>query len=242
MGSRKTFIALMLLIASVAASAQVRTMHYNIIYKWGFIEKVAGHGTMHLSMRGNTLTGTLDGHSIPWGGRLYSVADTLVSTFTPSGKSFAQTVLYRNGWYTKPEVGTSTVGLLASPDNYRTISGRGSLDASDATMEAVTITCDMLGFFHLVQVIDFEALEAGTTLTVPIRYKNGTFSGEVKIVYNGTVNRPGGRAYDVVFNYSYKGQLSSYPVQAYVDARSRVVLSAAAHLLIGDLEMVYAPA
>ncbi len=243
MGTKKFIFSLIAAFASIAAfsaSAQTSVMRYNIVYKWGFIEKVAGHGTVRLAMNGNQLHATLDGHSIPWGGRLYSVADTLVTSFTQSGNSFVQNVSYRNGWYTKPEAGAPTADLLASPANYRTINGKGTLDASDATMEAVTITCDMLGFFHLAQVINFDALKPGSTLTVPIHYTNGN-SEQVRITYNGTLERPTGKAYDVVFNYSYRGQLSGYPVQTVVDADSRVVLSAASHLLIGDLEMVYVP-
>lgn len=234
-------IAAIASVAAFTASAQSTAMNYNITYKWGFIEKVAGHGTVRMNMDGNTLSATLDGHSIPWGGRLYSVADTLVSTFTPSGNSYVQNVVYQNGWYTKPEVGAPTADLLASPANYRTINGQGTLDASDATMEAITITCDMLGFFHLAQVLDFEAIPQGSSITVPIHYKDGS-AERVLISYNGIANTPAGRAYDVVFNYSYNGQLSEYPVHTMVAADSRVVLSAAAHLLIGDLEMVYTPA
>lgn len=226
--------------ASPADSPDSVALTYDVIYKWGFIEKVAGHGHVKMVMDQDTLRGSLDGHSIPWGGRIYTVADTLETVIRNAPGGITQNVLYANGWYSKPLAGSASGADLSDPANYRTTSGAGELSASSATIEAVTITTDMIGFFYLCRLLDFGSMTEGQVTTLPVSYQGGA-DRKLEITYNGTSESAGTQVYDVVFNYSYNGQMSEYPVSCLVDKKSRIPMSVSAKLLIGHMEMVYSP-
>ena len=42
---------------------------YKVNYHWGLINTTAAYGTVRLDATGNSLTASLNGHSITWGGR-----------------------------------------------------------------------------------------------------------------------------------------------------------------------------
>lgn len=225
-------------VAAAAVATPVDTLRYNIVYKWGFIEKTAGAGVVTLKIEGDTLYGTLTGKSIPWGGRLYQVNDTLHTVMTGSDGVYAQHVLYENGWYTKPLVGEDIADIKQNPADYWNIAGQGTLNADAATKEAVTITADMLGFYYLAKVFDFSRMEMGQTLTVPISRDGKPFK-KLEVTYNGLTTVEGIDAYDLTFNYTYDGQMSAYPVSAKVSVDGGIPLSIAAELIIGHMEMNY---
>ena len=214
---------------------------YKVNYRWGFINTTAAYGTVRLDATGNSLTASLDGHSISWGGRQYTVSDTLkVITMPGRGPLYArQNVLYRAGWYAKP-----VVSMLNSPSynprdpaNYRTISGQGTLSASSRTMEAVGISCDMLGIFYLFRYMNFTALQPGQTLLMSVNMPR-TGMQHAMITYLGTDQYKGSPSYKVRFEYTYMGVRSGYPVTCQVERSSRIPLLISASLDIGRMEMI----
>ena len=68
-----------------AVSLVDETLTYDIIYKWGFINKVAGYATLSLRNDGNLYRATLYGRNAPWANRIYMLRDTLYSTMTKQG-------------------------------------------------------------------------------------------------------------------------------------------------------------
>lgn len=198
---------------------------YKVNYHWGLINTTAANGTVRLEATGNSLTASLDGHSISWGGRQYTVSDTLkVITMPGRGPLYArQNVLYRAGRYSKP-----LVSLLSSPAynpgdpaNYRTISGQGTLSASPKTMEAVGISCDMLGIFYLFRYMDFTALQPGQTLLMSVNMPR-TGMQHAMITYLGPDQYQDSPSYKVRFEYTYRGVRSGYPVTCQVERSSRI--------------------
>lgn len=214
---------------------------YKVNYHWGLINTTAAYGTVRLDATGNSLTASLNGHSISWGGRQYTVSDTLkVITMPGRGALYArQNVLYRAGWYSKP-----VVSLLDNPSyhpldlaNYRNLNGAGTLSASPKTMEAVGISCDMLGIFYLFRYMDFTALQPGQTLLMSVNMPR-TGMQHAMITYLGPDQYQGIPSYKVRFEYTYRGVRSDYPVTCQVERSSRIPLLISASLDIGRMEMI----
>ncbi len=238
---KKTFLALIFgAAAAVGASAQVsipyQEIPYEVHYKWGLIDVMIAHGRATVATDGNRFSATLDGNSIPWEGRVFCVSDTLRAEMTPvAGGLSSEQVTYQNGWYLKPKV-TQFRSNAFSPDdpaNYKNILGQGSLNASGETMEAITITSDMLGLFYYFHEIDFESMQPGQTVTIPI---SGGFARNVDVTFNGA----DGDVYDVTFQYSYEGAPSGYPVHAQVSAATRLPVQMSASLPVGHVTLLQA--
>lgn len=209
------------------------TFEYSVQYKWGFIDVAIGNAVAHVSINNDNLSGTLAGHSIPWEGRIFSVGDTIQANMTPT----TQTNTYINGWYRKPHV-DQTVDTN-NPANYRTIQGQGTLNASGSTIEAITITAQMIGLFYYAQVLDFDSMSPGDKTTINIT-SQGLSPETLVITYNG-INQehgtPTDQVYDITFEYSYNGEMSNYPVECKISTTDRVPVYFAADLKIGHVDM-----
>ena len=164
----------------------------------------------------------------------------LIITMPGRGALYArQNVLYRAGWYSKP-----VVSLLDNPSynpldpaNYRNLNGAGTLSASPKTMEAVGISCDMLGIFYLFRYMDFTALQPGQTLLMSVNMPR-TGMQHAMITYLGPDQYQGIPSYKVRFEYTYRGVRSDYPVTCQVERSSRIPLLISASLDIGRMDMI----
>ena len=239
---KKTILLLFALVATLTGMAQVQLPYqelpYTVHYHWGLVDVNIGHGKVTLSSQGNQFNATLDGNTIPWEGRIFCVSDTLNATMSPGTPYSRETVDYENGWYLKPKVMEyRSDGFQASnPANYKNIAGQGQLDADAQTMEAVTVTADMLGMFYYFHEIDFDGMSAGQQVTIPI---DGGYAQSVTVTYNGLSNFGGYSTYSVSFEYTYQGAATGYAVQAQVDRSSRIPVLLSAELAIGHVEMIY---
>lgn len=244
---KKMLLALCALIAFGASAITIppETYSFRINYHLGFINKTAGYGEVKICADNDTFHGDLHGASINWNGRVYSVTDTLVARMTPSDSSplDRETVVKRAGWYFKPLYSQLESGQFdkALPANHKTINGGGTLDASDATMEAVNITSNMLAMFYYFRQIPFPELSAGHTYHIVI--DDPANPGDyVDIGYEGLsqYNWLGNKVptYKIVFEYSYRGTSSNYPVTCQVSRDTRLPLLFEASLPIGRLQMI----
>lgn len=239
---KKTILLLIAFVAALTGSAQVQIpyqeLSYNVHYHFGIVDVNIGHDMVTLSSQGNQFNATLDGNTIPWEGRIFCVSDTLNATMSPGSPVSRERVDYENGWYLKPKVMEyRSEGFVASnPANYKNIQGLGNLDADPQTMEAVTVTADMLGMFYYFHEIDFGSMSPGQQITIPIE---GGYSQFATVTYNGLSSYGGYATYSVTFEYSYQGVSSGYPVQAQVDRSSRIPVLLSADLAIGHVEMIY---
>lgn len=225
--------------AVAAVQIPLTTTTYDVFYHWGIINKLAGHGYATYQSSGNSFYGQMEGHSIPWSGRIYTVQTSLSCNFTPDGgEASEETVNSMQGKYTKPFVGRNP---QRTP--YKTIYGAGTLDASEQTMEAVTIMSDMLSIFYYAHEIDFRAMQPGHRLTIPI-VRDGNRQ-TLYITYNGTAlfsyNGYSTRAYEIVFQYTFNGAPDKYPVKCLIDCNTLAPVEFSANLLIGKVEMKYVP-
>ncbi|MBD5233626.1 MAG: DUF3108 domain-containing protein [Bacteroidales bacterium] len=241
---KRLFFAGMLALAAFGASAQInipfQQINYKVHYHWGVVDVNIANGTATIQTDGDNFSATLNGNSIPWGGRIFCVSDTLQATMTPNPSGLSsEHVNYQNGWYMKPRKDEySGAGFTANCGiPYKNIVGEGNLNASDNTMEAITITSDMLAMFYYFREIDFESMNPGQSLTIPI---SGGFANEVTLTYNGRSEDTslGSPVYSVDYEYAYHGAPSGYPVHSEVDVYSRLPLLISAQLPVGHVEMI----
>lgn len=243
----KRFVLCALCAIALSATAQVSIPHqeigYNVHYHWGPVDVHIAHGTVEMGTDGERFTATLDGNSIPWNGRVFCISDTLVADMSPqAGGLSRESVSYETGWYMKPKVREYRSGNFnpTDPANYRNIAGDGNLSASANTMEAITVTSDMLGMFYYFNEMDFENMARGTRTVIPIA---GGYSTEVAVTYLGqnTYIADGVQyaTYEVEFEYSYEGAMSGYEVHAQVAQEGRIPVLLSASLPVGHVEMIY---
>lgn len=218
------------------------TLRYDAEYHLGIVRITAGRAEINVNLDGDMFSGTFNGQSIPWHDRIYAISDTLRASMTKTAGLSLEKVVYENGWYTKPKVKQLTSGKYDSrkPKNYKTIYGQGELDASNGTMEAVTITADMLSLFYYFKEIDFAAMKRGQTIRIPVTLPDGDIQ-HVVITYKGADNFNDHKTYKVVFEYSYHGQMANYPVTCQIDQDSRIPLLFSANIKIGHIELVLNP-
>lgn len=216
-------------------------LSYEARYHCGFIKIDAGEAHIGLSLNGNRYMATLNGQSVPIGGRVYAISDTICSTMTNNGSGLShETVTYENGWYAKPHAHGSNVPKLNfnNPDDYKNINGGGDLDASSETMEAVTVSTDMLAMFYYFQQFDYDALQPGQTIELTVNLPDGD-TQQVAVTYVGEDSFDGHTTHKLTFNFSYHGVMTDYPVTAQVDATTKLPLLFAADIKIGHIELVY---
>lgn len=224
--------------AAVGASAQVtipyQEIPYDVHYHWGLIDVMIAHGRATIQTDGNEFRATLDGNSIPWEGRVFCVSDTLNAEMIPQAEGLPrERVTYQNGWYLKPRVMQFNSGAFHPDDpvNYKNILGQGELDASGETMEAITVTSDMLALFYYFRAIDFERMSPGQQLFIPAE---GGFARGVTVTYNGMTDGK----YTVDFQYTYDGAPSGYTVQCQIEPWSRVPALMTASLPVGHVSLI----
>lgn len=243
---KKLFALLMIIGGWQLSMAQVdipwQEITYNVNYHWGFIDVNIARGTVTVSTDGNTFNGTLDGSSIPWEGKIICVSDTLRANMAMDNGSWKESVKYQSGWYRHTPVGVyHTAGY--TPDNpayFKNISGAGNYAASGDSMEAITVTSDMLGMYYFAHALDFESMEPGQSITIPIE---GRYAYQVVITYQGKdIYFADGNSYpcyNCSFEYSYGDKMSGFPVDCKISTSSRIPLFLSASLPVGRVEMLY---
>lgn len=241
-----TVFMLVTMLGAAMAKAQMyiprQVIPYTVNYKWGIIDVNIASGTVTFQSDADGFYGTLDGVSIPWEGRIICVSDTLQGSMSAFGDTFRENVAYQSGWYRHPPVDyfRSSGYNSANPAFYKNIAGQGCYDASDDSMEAITVTADMLGMYYLAHAIDFDRMQPGGNINVLI---DGPYSRQLQITYNGTGNYSANgithNTYDCTFQYGYEGSMSGFSIDCKIDVDSRILLYISASLPVGRVEMLY---
>ena len=217
---------------------------YNVNYHWGIIDVNIAHGTVKYQCDGTNFSGTLDGVSIPWEGHVILVSDTLKTRMTPGTPYSHEKVVYQSGWYRRPPAKyfRSENYDAANPANYKNIAGQGSYSASSNSMEAITITSDMIAMFYYAKEINFESLSQNQVITIPI---DGVYAQEVKVTYLGKssyeIENTQYPTYNIMYEYTYQGKMSGYQVHMRVRQTDRLPIFISASLPVGKVEMIYNP-
>lgn len=224
------------------------TLHYNVMFKWGLINKKAGEATLSLQHGPDMYHARLTAHSAPWADRIYKVRDTLIGrmayeNFTPlyyekiahEGNEHKHDVVT----YDYSEVGTVR-GICT-----RRVFKRDVLHIDEQReMTAENRAVDMLTSFYYMRSLPFQDWTPGQTESIDI------FSGKQKelltIRYLGIDNvesvRGESPAYHVRFIFtSGGGRKSSDDMDAWIaTSADRTPLKLEGKLPVGKVRCVLA--
>lgn len=222
------------------------TLTYDVIYKWGFINKVAGYATMSLRTDGDYYKASLFAENAPWANSIYMLRDTLYTTMTRQGLYPTQYtyIAHEAGKYKKDVLTFSHSGdiFTAKAIRYKKASASSPMTSSSIELEGKGMTVDMLSSFFYLRTLDFDSMKSGESHTVNI------FSGSkkelLKITYMGrqTINSNGKEieTYYINFTFTRRGVESSAPISGWITADSRrIPLKVEGSLPVGKVRAIY---
>ena len=179
---RIALISLILCIASLCASSLTNnfnneTLRYRVMYKWGLINKQAGHAILSIKENGNQYIAQLVAHSEPWADKFYCVRDTLNGIMIKDGMKplFYEKISHEGSEDKHDTVKFSYNGNTVTGHTTRRVVKKGELKRDETkTMTAEGITVDMLSSFYVMRSLPFENWKPGHKEVISI------FSGKTK--------------------------------------------------------------
>lgn len=214
----KLLIALSVLLGALngfaASGFQNETLNYKVMYKWGFISKVAGYATLRLETSPSVYEAVLTARSAKWADKIYALRDTLYTTMSPATMLPDNYVYiaHENGTYKHDQVKFSHVGdqfTGIATRKYRNKQGEWSEESK--TLTAIGPSVDLLSMFFYVRAIDFPRMKIGSS--VRLNCFSGKKTEVLTVTYNGmqkiTVNGKEYLSYYVGFTFTRNGQKSS---------------------------------
>lgn len=218
------------LVARDSSNAQLpaETLHYNVMFKWGFINKKAGTATLSLSHAPGEYRSTLTAASEPWADRIYRVRDTLNGRMDYEGMRplFYEKIAHEGGEHKHDRVlyDYTTPGAVVGHCS-RKVYRKDELRIDETRrLEAEGSAVDMLTSFYYMRSLPFQDMEPGETTSIDI------FSGKQKetltISYIGLdpVEIDGHRheAYHVRFLFTSRGGTkTSDDMDAWISTEAR---------------------
>lgn len=222
------------------------TLTYDVIYKWGLINKVAGYATMTLRNDGKFYRTAVYARNASWANRVYTLRDTLTSTITkgdfyPVSYTFAA---HEKGNYKKDVLTFHRNGNTFSADavRYKRKKNDETTKTSTIHLEAEGMTVDMLGSFFYLRSLDFDSMAEGESVSVNIF--SGTKKENLKITYKGRrsvkINKNEYPAYYITFTFTHNGVESSDPISGWISTASqRIPLKIKGSLAVGAVQAIY---
>lgn len=223
------------------------TLNYKVMYKWGLINKQAGHAKLALTHDSKHYHAQLSAASEPWADKFFKVRDTLngrmtYADFTPL---YYEKIAHEGKDHKHDEVkyDYSVPGKVSAKCTRKVISkGQPKID-EEREMEADGAAVDMLTSFYYMRTLPFKDLIPGHTQKIDI------FSGKRKellsITYNGTENvNIDGRmipSYHITFTFTSKGGAkTSDDMEAWIAADdSRIPLKMEGKLPVGKVRCFF---
>ncbi len=232
--------------SSPTVSLVDETLTYDVIYKWGFINKVAGYATMSLRNDGDCYKASVFAENAPWANSIYMLRDTLYSTMTKEGLYPLKYtyIAHEAGKYKKDIVTFHHSGntFTAEAVRYKRASAGAPLSTSTINLEAQGMTVDMLSAFFYLRTLDFPSMSKGHSVTVNIFSDSKkelltiTYMGRQTVQLNGE-NLP---AFYINFNFTRHGKVSSAPIEGWISADDRrIPLKVEGQLPVGKVRALY---
>lgn len=239
------------LLPAVEASAwrvPHETLRYDIMYKWGLINKKAGSVTVTATPGADTFNALITGSTAKWADKFYTVRDTLRGTidhgtFLPL---YYEKAAHEGGDYEHNVLRYKRSGNTTTADV--TVARKRKKDSQvrheAKTMTAEGQTIDMLSAFYVMRRLDYGAMKPGETV------KMNVFSGKQKeiltIHYEGLDDIEAGsqkrRCYHITFTFtSRNGKKTSDNMDAWLSTDSRrIPLLMEGKLPVGKVRAVFA--
>lgn len=224
------------------------SLRYNVMFKWGLINKKAGQAVLTLHRGPESYHTQLTAASEPWADRFYRVRDTLNGRMEYAGMRplFYEKIAHEGKEVKHDQVhyDYSTPGNVIGRCTRREWKeGRQTVDET-REMEAENSAVDMLTSFYYMRSMPFAEMQPGDSRSVAI------FSGKRKetltIRYVGLDNVKIGKnyhqTYHVKFTFTSKGGAkTSDDMDAWIGTGSqRIPLKMEGKLPVGKVQCFYA--
>lgn len=247
-------IILSIFLGSVAAIAMAvptirpETINYDVMFKWGLINKKAGTVAITLKDAGDKYESLLTGTSASWADHIFKVRDTLSGRMTKKDFTplFYQKIAHEGGKFKHDIVkyDYSTPGIVKA-DCLRKAYDKDGKPTRDERrqLEADGAAIDMLASFYYMRRIPFETMVAGQKVTIDI------FSGKRKeiltIHFNGIrevrIGKTLHNAYYITFTFTSKGgEKTSDDMEAWISTTDdRIPLRLEGKLPVGKVQCFF---
>lgn len=227
---RLLLIAAITLLTAAMSQAAVRPLsneqlYYNVMFKWGLINKKAGHALVTLKPvpASDTYRATVIAASEPWADRIFPLRDTLtteISRATLAPVRYERRA-HENGRYENDVVIFTRSGDQFSAECVHRKKGKKDTEIKESTttLEAIGMTVDFVSAFYYLRELDFSTMLPGTSVTINI------FSGRrkelLRFTYKGIdtikLNDRKQNAYKVEFTFTSDGKKeTSDPITAWI--------------------------
>ena len=237
-------------LAASSWSVPSENLKYNIMYKWGLVNKKAGEVSIRTTPNAGNgeFRAFLTGRTAKWADKFFKVRDTLIgniahTTFLPSyyekiaseGGDFEHNVLRykRSGNTTTADV---TVAKKRKKDK--------EMSHETKTLSATGMTIDMLSSFYFMRKLDYARMRKGEATAVNV------FSGKqkeiLKIHYEGIeeieLNDKKYKCFHITFTFTSKnGKKTSDNMDAWISMTpGKIPLMLEGKLPVGKVRALYA--
>ena len=162
---------------AAAPSFDNESLSYRVMYKWGLINKQAGHATLTIRDKGDHFYARLVAASEPWADKFYCVRDTLNGTILKKGfrPGFYEKIAHEGSEDKHDTVKFSYSGNTVTGHCTRRVVKKGELKKNEKrTLTDTGTTVDMLSSYYYMRSLPFESWKPGHKETINI------FSGKQK--------------------------------------------------------------
>lgn len=223
------------------------TLTYDVMYKWGVINKKAGSVALRTTHNGEKFNARLTGATAPWADRFYRVRDTLIGvidtrTFLPQRY---EKIAYEGGDFNHDELVFSRSGNSTKANVVHRRKRKKDTQVSETRKElaATGVTLDMLSSFYFMRQLDYSTMKKGGTVRLNV------FSGSKKelltIHFQGVEDVKIGKkkypAYHITFTFTTdSGKTSSDNMDAWISmGPEKIPLLLEGKLPVGKVRCFY---
>lgn len=250
----------MLILGCAGANAQElkpnvenETLTYDVMFKWGFIEKTAGVVNLitELDDEAEYFSSLLTGRSVDLADNIYTVRDTLVGKISAIDLQpvVYERIAHEGGGFYRDKVEFSNDGqgnVTGNATSYK-MNRKGEEKHGQKLMTATGITLDMLSALYYVRYIEYDNMKPGDHLLFNIF--SGSKQERLRITYLGKTqvsapafNEKPLEAYHISFTFTYNDndkKKSSDPIEAWIATdTTRIPYQLTGKLPIGGIKCV----
>lgn len=232
---------------AIAVSFNNESLNYKVMYKWGVVNKQAGHATLSLKRQGNQYITQLTAASEHWADRFYKVRDTLNGNIVINGfrPTFYEKIAHEGGEHKHDIVRYSRSGSNVTGNcTRRVVNKKGQLTKNEKrSLTAIGTTLDMLSSFYYMRSLPYNTYRAGHPITVNV------FSGKRKelltIKYIGTekinVDKKTYNCYHIRFTFTGDGgKKTSDDMDAWISTEpDHIPIKLEGKLKVGKVQCYY---
>lgn len=235
------FVAILGAAATRAWNVPDEILHYEVRFKWGFIDANAGIAELKTvtDPASQTFQATLTGKSVNLLGHYYAAGDTIRGTLMSDKVKpvYTEHLSQADGMFaiqtiTYPDEGNSSDGEIVTryPD--------GKVLRERISHYGGGVTVDLLGVFYYIRQLDYEQMTPGEEVTVNILH--GSDAETLKVDYKGKIMADScgtevpAYAIGLTFSSPASGRTSQMNVSIAADA-ARIPLVISGSLKVGQI-------